>query len=207
MTAVVSGRPLAFLRERLNGRTGDHRLLLVGLYGLERTGPAGETIVTADAERWRPAVDGVAEEAERQLPRDIEVERKGLSVTLHVRRHREHAAAAESWAARTAEATGLVVYPGRLTWELRPPVSVDKGTAVQQLANGLDAACYLGDDVGDLPAFAALDRLRAAGAHTVKVAVRSDESPPEVVQQADVIVDGPPAALAWLRRLDPGDSS
>ncbi len=37
--------------------------------------------------------------------------------------------------------------------ELRPPVKTDKGTVVDELASGLGAACFFGDDLGDLPAF------------------------------------------------------
>jgi trehalose 6-phosphate phosphatase len=200
VTAVISGRPLDFLREHLTTSTGD-RLVLVGLYGLEQSGPGGTTVVTGDAERWRSVMTRVADDAESELPSTVEVEPKGLAVTLHVRRHQEQSTVAEAWAARIAHERGLAVYPGRWTWELRPPVVADKGTAAEELAIGLQAVCYLGDDLGDLPAFAALDRLRAAGVHTVKVAVRSHEAPPEVIEAADLVVDGPVAALAWLQRL------
>ena len=200
VTAVVSGRPLEFLREHIGSRADD-RLILSGLYGIERSAPGGATIVTEDAERWRPTFAELADVAEAQLPPTVEVERKGLSVTLHVRRHPEQATAAEAWATRIASERGLGVYPGRWTWELRPPVVADKGTAVDELARGLRAVCYLGDDLGDLPAYAALDRMRAAGAYTIKVAVRSDEVPPQVINSADLVVDGPPAALAWLEQL------
>ena len=59
----------------------------------------------------------------------------------------------------------------------------------------------MGDDVGDLPAFEALDALRDEGVETVKVAVRTPESSPTLMDQADVEVDGPPGVLAFLRRL------
>ena len=64
--------------------------------------------------------------------------------------------------------------------------------------------CFLGDDVGDLPAFDALDRLAAAGVHTVRVAVSTEEAPQEVLERADVVVDGPAGALAVLERLAAG---
>ncbi len=46
-----------------------------------------------------------------------------------------------------------------MSWELRPPVPTDKGTVVTELAAGLAAVCFVGDDTGDLPAFEALRRL------------------------------------------------
>ncbi|MHB1536791.1 MAG: trehalose-phosphatase, partial [Acidimicrobiales bacterium] len=69
---------------------------------------------------------------------------------------------------------------------------------------GLAAVCYLGDDRGDLPAFAELERRRAEGATTLAVAVDSPEAPPALIQAADVMVDGPPGALALLGLLDAG---
>ncbi len=91
----------------------------------------------------------------------------------------------------------------RRSLELHPPVDADKGTAISALADGLEAVCYLGDDRGDLAAFAALDQLAGRGVATVRVAVRSDEAPPELLAAADVVVEGPPGALALLRTLLP----
>ncbi|MEQ1787910.1 MAG: hypothetical protein ABL966_12715 [Acidimicrobiales bacterium] len=63
------------------------------------------------------------------------------------------------------------------------------------------AVAYVGDDAGDLPAFAALDRLAAAGVAAVKVAVRTSEASTDLLTRADVIVDGPEGALALLEAL------
>jgi trehalose 6-phosphate phosphatase len=87
--------------------------------------------------------------------------------------------------------------------ELHPPVAVDKGTVVEELASGLAAVCFVGDDIGDLPAFDALDRLAARGLSTLRVAVGTSESVSEIVERADVLVDGPSGALAFLRSLLP----
>jgi trehalose 6-phosphate phosphatase len=94
-----------------------------------------------------------------------------------------------------------VVHRAKRSVELHPPIEADKGTAVRALAAGLDAVIFLGDDVGDLPAFAALSALRAEGRHTVKVAVTSAEASEEMLAAADIVVDGPEGALAVLRRL------
>ena len=59
----------------------------------------------------------------------------------------------------------------RLSYELRPPFAIDKGTVVGELVADLDAACFIGDDRGDLFAFDALDRFAADGGIAVKVAV------------------------------------
>jgi trehalose 6-phosphate phosphatase len=206
--AVISGRPVAYLAENLAGAGSTE---LIGLYGLERQLPGStEVQVPAEADRWRQAVESVAAAADREVGRDPErfrgfgVERKGLSVTLHYRNATGLAGWAESFAAQQADATGLVAHQGKMSVELRPPVDTDKGTVVADLASGLAAACYFGDDLGDVPAFDALDRLRADGVATLAVAVRSgigDETPPAVLEAADIVVEGPEGAMEVLRAL------
>jgi trehalose 6-phosphate phosphatase len=69
------------------------------------------------------------------------------------------------------------------------------------LAAGLTAVCFAGDDNGDLPAFAVLGRLAAAGVATLAVAVGGPETPTAVLSAADVVVDGPPGLLSLLDAL------
>jgi trehalose 6-phosphate phosphatase len=88
-----------------------------------------------------------------------------------------------------------------MSYELRPPVERDKGAVVAEAAGGRGQVCFLGDDRGDVSAFDALDRLAAAGATVVRVAVASSEAPDELLERADLVVDGPQGALAVLRAL------
>ena len=122
----------------------------------------------------------------------MRVERKGLAVTLHFRRRARGRDWAAAFAAAEAARSGLVAHPGKMSWELRPPVPTDKGTVVAELAAGLGAVCFVGDDTGDLPAFEALRRLAAGGVTTLAVAVAGPETPAEVLAAADMVVDGPP---------------
>ncbi|HZU72510.1 MAG TPA: trehalose-phosphatase [Acidimicrobiales bacterium] len=203
--AVVSGRPAAFLARHLGlygeGAGAPANLSVSGIYGLEALGPDGSVEVVAEAEAWRSAVEAATAEARASSPAGAGVEPKGLSVTLHWRT----APAAEGWAAdfvaTAGSRWGLVAHPARMSVELRPPLAIDKGTVVERLTAGFEAACFLGDDRGDLPAFAALDRLGRGGALVVKVGVRSPEAPPELLGAADLVVDGPEGALELLRRL------
>ncbi len=195
LVAVVSGRPLSFLVDLLPPGP-----VLSGLYGLEAR-RAGAIVQHPEALPWRPVLDEVAAAATEVLPAGVDVEHKGLSVTLHVRPVPEALgevrAFAEAWAART----GLERRVAKMSEELHPPVSVDKGTVVRDLVGDLGTIAYVGDDVGDRPAFDALDALRAEGRTTVKVVVDSAELDPGLRADADVVLADPPAVLDLLRAL------
>ena len=204
--AVISGRPASFLADHLGladaaGRQPGEGLVAVGLYGLEMAD--GDQVTThPDALEWRSVVEHVARVADEQAPAGVVVERKGLSLTLHYRTAPEHADWVAAWAEEQAGHTRLVRHHARMSEELRPPLSVNKGTVVAELADGLDAVCFFGDDLGDLPAFEVLDRLAAdRGVATCKVGVRSDEAPDELLDVADVVVDGPAGVVDLLSRL------
>jgi trehalose 6-phosphate phosphatase len=199
--AIVSGRPAAFLAERVGLDGVDY----AGIYGLERwEGPTGSGRVVADSRvaDWAPIVAAVADAADVELP-GVLIERKGsVAVTLHWRTAPAQAGVAEAWAAAAAARHGLELLPGRRAAELRPPVPVDKGTTVTELARGASVALFAGDDAGDLAAFAALHLLADRGelGRAVGVGVRSDESPAAIAAQ-DVVVDGPPGLAALLADL------
>jgi trehalose-phosphatase len=178
---------------------------LVGLYGMERTGgDRGAVTVSPAASAWRAALAAAAEEAEAAAPRGVVVERKGLATTLHYRQAPEHASWADGFAARQVSGRGLVAHPGKMSVELRPPVPTDKGTVVAELAAGLDAVCFIGDDMGDLPAFSQLAQLRAAGVATLAVAVDAGETPRQLIEAADLTVEGPPGVARLLDSLAGG---
>jgi trehalose 6-phosphate phosphatase len=193
--AVISGRPVSFLRTVL-----PDSLELVGLYGLEWF-RGGREVDHPEAVPWRSVVGRATDAAVAELPAEVLVEPKGLSLTLHYRTAPDQEEHVERWAATRAAIDGLVVHPAKMSVELHPPLAIDKGTTVRALVTGLRAACFVGDDVGDLPAFAALADLRAAGVATASVAVRSGEAPDEVLDAADVVVDGPAGAVEVLRAL------
>jgi trehalose 6-phosphate phosphatase len=194
IVAVVSGRPAAFLATHLD--VGG--LVRIGSYGLEEVTPTG-VVETTEASSWRAAVAGVNVRARAAAPPGVLIEDKGLSVTIHYRTAPGAVDWAHAFADAEARTTGLVVYEARQSVELRPPVARDKGTAVAALVAEADvtAACFIGDDVGDLPAFEAIAGLPLA----VRVAVASAEAPASLLAAADLVVDGPRGALEVLRFL------
>jgi trehalose 6-phosphate phosphatase len=199
--ALVSGRPAAWLA----GRAAAPGVRYLGLYGLEEI-VDGRVVVAHEAEQVRPAVRA----ALRELAADpavvaagAYVEDKGLSVGVHLRRVADPggwAGPVEAAARDTAARHGLRVEPGKLVWELRPAVGFDKGDAVRRVVAeaGAQAVVMAGDDRGDLVAFRAVEELAASGLAGLRVAVRSAESPPELLDQADLVVDGPEGLRALL---------
>jgi trehalose 6-phosphate phosphatase len=205
--AVVSGRSVSYLEDHLapdRPTDPEHRVRFVGLYGLEQSRGDGRITVLEDARAWQQVVDAAVVALQRGAPDGVLVEPKGLAVTVHWRRAPE----AEGWVAASVaaevERSGLRAHRGRLSVELRPPLEVDKGSVVEGLTRACSAACYFGDDLGDLPAFAALGDMRGHGGHTLAVAVVDQESDPLVAEAADLTLAGPRQALAALRWLAEG---
>jgi trehalose 6-phosphate phosphatase len=134
------------------------------------------------------------------------IEDKTVMIGLHFRAagDRETAQRAlDDLAADLANTYGLTRAGGRLAYELRPPIDLSKSQVVlgRSREASLTAVAFAGDDRVDLPAFDALDQLEEDGVATVRIGVRSDEAPPELLDRADVIVDGPRGMLAFLEQL------
>ena len=195
VVAAVSGRPVAFLAEHL-----PESITLSGLYGLESR-VDGIVQVRPGVEQWRTVVADAAGRAEQAAIEGVMVERKGLSVTLHFRGRPRAAAAVTRLAADVASSTGLEPRPAKMSIELHPPVAADKGVVVRELALGAQAVLYVGDDLGDLPAFAALRGLQADGITTAGIAVETPELPTELRSVADASVSGPAGVVDLLRAL------
>ncbi|HEX8770671.1 MAG TPA: trehalose-phosphatase [Acidimicrobiales bacterium] len=195
---VISGRPAQFLIDRLDGRG----LFLSGLYGME-TVESGAVVATEEAAGWKPVVADLAAQARRDLGQGVYVEDKGLSVTIHYRRALDQVEAARRYAEEAARSTGLVMHEARLSFELAPPIVSSKGTVLAEVAGTLGAACFIGDDIGDLTAFDALDDLAAAGASAFRIGVESPEAPPDLLRRADLVLEGPEVVVSFLQRLLP----
>jgi trehalose 6-phosphate phosphatase len=193
--ACISGRSAAEAR-RLVGVGG---IIYAGSHGAELLHPGAVQAQTDEAfKSWEGRVKQfIVERDSPDLRRlRVRIEDKGPIVALHWRGAPDEEAARErvDQIAAEAEAAGLATHWGRKVLELRPPVPFDKGQAVRQLVErcGAGAALFGGDDTTDLDAFAALAALREEGALevAVRVGVRSEEGPPEIVERADVVVDG-----------------
>ena len=86
---MISGRPVSYLEEHLAlpvPSDPEHRVRLVGLYGLERSWGDGRITVEPEAAAWSEVVADAVARLRQGRTRGVLVEPKGLAVTVHWRR-------------------------------------------------------------------------------------------------------------------------
>jgi len=200
LVACISGRSAADVR-RLVGVGG---IEYAGLHGAELLEPnTSRAEILPEFARHMPEVKRFARERDTAELRALRVriEDKGPIMTFHWRGAPDEESAHERVRriAEEAEAEGLWTHWGRKVLEIRPPVPIGKGRAVRELLarTPVHAALYAGDDMTDLDAFEALGEVE----HPVRVGVRSDEGPAEIVERADLVVDGVEGMQAVLAEL------
>jgi trehalose 6-phosphate phosphatase len=207
--AIVSGRPVEFLVDRLSVQLSaadqsglPDSLTLVGLYGLQQI-RHGVRSDHPESVAWPERVAALASAARTNGPAGMRVELKGLSITLHYRGQPQLCDQVEQYARELAATSGLVARTARMSVELHPPIDVDKGTVLLTLAHQLAGpVLFLGDDVGDLPAFDALDTLAESGLQVFRILAQSEESDDELLRRADLILDGPSAMIDLLFQIE-----
>lgn len=198
--AIVTGRPVSDVLRLGAGLDMVPRLVIYGHYGLERL--VGGELFAPDEHPGVAAARRAAAELVGSAPDGVSLEDKGHSVAVHTRNADEPAAAFRELRPEVdaiAAEHGLEVVPGRYVLELRP-AGVDKGGAIGDLVDttGVRTVVFAGDDLGDLPAVTAL-----GSADVTRLVVCSDstETPAELRDAADLVVDGPDGVLALLREL------
>lgn len=204
--AIVTGRRVPDAR-RMVGLNG---LAYIGNHGLETWGPRSGTVEqSAVVAHWQPRLQRFLDCLAATIPTDrgVTIEDKGLTASLHYRLANDPTSAraaifAAIYACRPQ--TEVAIEEGRMVVNLLPPVAINKGTAVLDLAreHGLRGLVYLGDDVTDIHAFEALRTLReSAVCHTLSIAVVAPESAPAVRSAADESVPSPADAAALLAEV------
>ncbi len=222
--ALVSGR------SPLDGRglVKLPQLLYLGNHGMERLEPNADNPVPAEAVvKYKPLVGAAQDQARRNLlahpPQDFGFSRgagpewvnsllfedKGLTASVHYRRCPDPEMARQVALAEIRAVTantGLVITEGRLVLEIRPPVTINKGTALVDLAlrYGLETLIFMGDDLTDVDGFLALRKLEQAGGafkQGFAIGVTSPEMNPKVRETADTLVNGVDGVEDFLNKL------
>jgi trehalose 6-phosphate phosphatase len=192
LVAVVSGRRTDEVRALIESP----EIEVFGHYGI--TESAGEGVRSSE-------VLSRVNEVAGDVP-GAWVEDKGASLAVHYRAAADPAAAEgrlRPVLQAIADGRGLTILPGKMVLELAPADTPGKGSVVlrEARARNLAGCMFAGDDRADLAAFAALDELEADGTVTVKVAVKSEETPQELIDEADIVVERPSGLLELLTRL------
>lgn len=216
--AIVTGRParvaasrsglasIAVTRTARGGTVARHHLVVLGHYGAERWDGSEMRVVAMPVhpgiDEARKTIRGWLEDG--TLPDDVTLEDKGRSVAVHTRPADEPGEAAdetERILRPLADRLGLTVEPGRYVVELRPP-GIDKGVALHELIEQVQptGVIYIGDDLGDLPAFDEVAAFRKGGGAGLAICSGSDEVT-ELTEHADLVVPGPGGVASWLRDL------
>ena len=199
---IISGRDTDFLVSRLPLA----HALFIGNHGLEeRTDGASRVVAEAQPylERLAQTVQAIGALPQARAP-GITIERKRAAISVHFRQAEDPSAAGTALQPALqaiARRQQLQLQPGRLVWEVRPPIAIDKGAVLRRLAAEMHPAAivYAGDDRTDAQAFSALKGM--TDVPTVAVGVRSPEVPDRVFVDCDLLVDGVPGVTQLLAQL------
>lgn len=209
--AIITGRNAATV-VKYGGLDAVPGLIVLGHYGWERwvNGEISSPPAPPGVAAVRRRLPGVLEEA--GAPEGTWVEDKGHAIAVHTRRTADPQGVLDRLSplleALAAE-EDLLAQPGRLVLELRPR-GTDKGKVLNNLQHERLAPVLLfaGDDIGDIPAFAAVPELRRRGIAGLTVCSGSAEVT-ELDELSDLVVDGPAGVVAfldWLAgRFEAGD--
>ena len=202
LVAGISGRKT----EDALGLIGLEDIVYFGNHGFEILRD-GEVEVIPEATPYLKKVQELEQNARDELGSlGAFIEEKGITASIHYRNvPPEIGDRCVEFVKAEGERLGLRITVGRGVVEARPPIEANKGTAVRRLVQEYapKRAMFLGDDTTDLDAFRELERLREEGTleEMLRVGVRSDEGPPEIVSEADIAVDGVDGVGEVLRAL------
>ncbi len=160
--AVISGRDLTDVQSRV----GIDSIFYAGSHGFDITGPGKEKIQFEQGTKYLTLLDQTEKELREQLSA-IEgclVERKRFSIAVHYRQVESSLLPQikETVADILHAHTQLRLSKGKKVYELQPNIDWDKGKAMRWLLKTLELdtpdviPLYIGDDVTDEDAFAAI---------------------------------------------------
>jgi len=178
-------------------------------HGIERWEDEAYT-VTPEVQPYLERLQEATKRLKERLDMSVYTwEDKGVGLSIHYRTALDPEQARDAALALLDElgiSSWMDVREGKMLLDLRLPVSASKGTAVETIIQerGLRGAILMGDDITDMDGFRAARRMEERGAFTsVDVAVLSDGTPDEVMQEAAYHLDGVPAVerfLQWLSK-------
>lgn len=201
VVALLTGRPLETARRM----TGLDDAVYAANHGLTVWIDGRDE--TSDVVRGcMPVAQQIFNETAAIAVNGVFVEVSGPNLAFHYRRAADPTTAREAILSAIAASRAAARYrsrEGRKVIELRPPLDIDKGTALTDLVRRLKVAALvcLGDDQTDIDMFRATAKLREDGLPTASIAVDSEEATPEMLASADYFVRGIQGVEAFLGNL------
>ncbi len=204
---VISGRAAPAVRD------------IVGLPHVTYVGNHGLEIIESGEHRiWLPESDVVRMRAMEDVLRQsvqlegVLLELKELSHAIHYRRAPD-AIIARARILEALESLALEnvqIREGKFLIQIRPDVSLDKGTAVERLVRerGITKVLYAGDDTTDIDAFRVIGTLGRVGVEGYRIAVVAPDTPEGLLSVGDLRADGVQDVqdlLGWLAEEDGRD--
>lgn len=197
LVALVSGRAVA----DLSARVGLSGLIYIGNHGLERL-IDNQIVYPPEVAAYRPAIRAALDAI--RLEKEMALEDKNVTVSIHYRQAADQETIQAIYSPilqSLADEHGLHFSQGRMVFELRPPLEINKGTALASLVTqyGLDGLVFIGDDTTDADAMRTARQLREQQTcYSVNLAVESEEMPAILHDYADAFVAGTSGVTAFL---------
>ncbi len=188
IVAVVSGREV----KQLAGLVGLNGLYYVGNHGAEYLSN-GYYCIAGEALKYKPEIENIHKTALNHFnSNSYYIDYKKFSLAVHYRRHPNPKQAKEELLETLSPLTkpGLKLSQGRMVYDVSVK-SINKGLAVEHIVDEFNLANFIffGDDKTDVDAFKKMNELKNKGLNVIKVALASNESPPDLLEHADLTVD------------------
>lgn len=197
LVAAVSGRPSIEVKNMV----GIEGMVYVGNHGLERW-QDGNLILNEGLESYKERISTVRKELEGLLSiKGLAIEDKGVAIAVHYRNCPNVSTVRDTILNKVADSKSggdFQIIEGKMVVELRPSVNINKGSAIKDLINEykLEGGLYLGDDSSDLDAFRVMHKPGFCA-----VGVVADETPDEVLREAEFTLNGVPDVARFLKWL------
>ena len=203
----------------LTGRSIDDGARMVNLDGLTYIGTHG--LEWSDGLPWLHPVEitpealnyyepgkyllDLVEQHLSELPGVI-VQRKRIGGSIHYRLAPDPIVTRQrllSLLEQPAQQVHMSLSEGKLIVEIRVPLPVHKGLAIRQCVQRykLNAIVFAGDDRTDLDAVIEIVKMREEGMAALSIVVQHHDTLPELLAQADIVVQEVPGMVELLREM------
>lgn len=183
----------------------------IGTHGLEWSyglPTASSVWVVPEALPYARAGERLLDLVEQQLADlpGLLIERKRVGGAIHYRLSPDHESAHQQILAvltEPARRLNMRISEGKQMLEIKPPLAINKGQALCSIVQHFElrSVIFAGDDLTDLDAIVEVPRLRREGVAALSVAVKHADTPPELLQDADMVVNRVEGMVALLRNI------